>query len=236
MKKLIIIPAYNEEKNINKVIEDIKQNAPGFDYVIINDSSTDQTKEVCIKNGYNLVTLPINLGIGGAMQTGYLYAKRYGYDYAVQFDGDGQHKAEYLEGMLDALLREKLDMVIGSRFIDNEGFQSSISRRIGIVFLSTIIRLVSKTKITDPTSGLRMGNKKVIDSFCEYYPKDYPEPESVTNIIRQDFRVGEVPVIMRERTEGVSSINFTRSIYYMLKVSLAILIDGLKPKAKGDKY
>lgn len=236
MKKLIIIPAYNESRNIERVISDIQDNDLDFDYIIINDCSTDNTKQTCLDNKYNIINLPINLGIGGAMQTGYLYAKKYNYDIAVQFDGDGQHNAKYIKEMFENLQEKNLDMVIGSRFIVSEGFQSSAARRCGISILNRIIKIVSKQNITDPTSGLRMVNKKIIESFCTYYPSDYPEPESVASILRQGFKVGEVPVIMKERVAGKSSINLNRSIYYMAKVSLAILIDGLKPKRKEETY
>lgn len=234
MKKLVIIPAYNEEKNITRVVEDIKLNAPDFDYVIINDCSKDNLKEVCMENGYNIINLPVNLGIGGGMQTGYKYARDNNYDIAIQFDGDGQHDAKYIHKLLEYLESNEVDMVVGSRFLQKEGFQSSRSRRMGIKFLSCLIQLVTKEKILDVTSGFRMVNRKVIDEFCLYYPKDYPEPESIVSVLRNGGKVGEIAVQMKERQEGESSINFTRSIYYMIKVSLAILVDVLKPKYKGE--
>lgn len=234
MKKLIIIPAYNEANNIPKVINDIKLNAPNFDYIIINDCSTDNTKELCKKMNYNVLNLPVNLGIGGGVQAGYKYAQRYDYDIIVQFDGDGQHNAEYIEKLFINMQNKGLDMIIGSRFIENNGFQSSMGRRIGIKILSRLIEIFSKNKITDPTSGFRMINKNILDSFCTYYPKDYPEPESVVDIIRQGFKVGEMPVVMNERISGESSINLMKSIYYMVKVSLAIVINILKPTYKEE--
>ena len=225
---LIIIPAYNEEKNISKVINDIKNHVKNFDYVIINDCSTDKTKEICEKNKYNVINLPINLGIGGGVQTGYLYAKKEGYNYAVQFDGDGQHDAKFLDSMLSVIKKESFDMVIGSRFINNIGFQSSLTRRTGIKFLSWLIKLIGKQEVKDVTSGLRIVNKKLIHEFCDYYPIDYPEPESISYCLRKKYKIKEIPVIMHERENGESSINTIKAIYYMIKVSLSIIVDSLK--------
>lgn len=228
MRKLVIIPAYNEEGNIVKTVTDIKENAPDFDYVIINDCSTDRTLEVCKENGYNVVNLPANLGIGGGVQTGYLYAYRNGYDIAVQFDGDGQHNAEYLEAMADKLVTEQLDMVIGSRFIAKEGFQSSFVRRLGIKYFTLLIKILTRKKITDPTSGMRMVNRSMMALYAEEYPKDYPEPESVVTILKRKKKVQEIPVLMNEREEGVSSISMGKSIYYMIKVSLAVMMAAIR--------
>ncbi|RHP35009.1 glycosyltransferase family 2 protein [Lachnotalea sp. AF33-28] len=230
MKKLAIIPAYNESMNITKTVEDILNNAPGFDYVIVDDCSTDATRSVCRERGFNLLHLPANLGIGGAVQTGYQYARDFGYDIAVQFDGDGQHSAAYLETMVKELKEKQLDMVIGSRFIRKEGFQSTAFRQLGIRYFSLLIRAVTGHTITDPTSGMRMVNRDLIEFFAVDYPKDYPEPESVSAVLRNGKRVGEVPVIMRQRAGGVSSISPSRSIYYMVKVTLAILMVLLRRK------
>ena len=227
-KALIIIPAYNEAQNIEKVITDIKKNTKNFDYIIINDCSTDKTKEICETNRYNLINLPVNLGIGGCVQTGYLYAKKSGYKYAVQFDGDGQHSAKYLEKMLEELKVNKYDMLIGSRFITNEGFQSSGMRRLGIRLLSNLIKFFNKIEIRDVTSGYRLVNNKIIEEFCKYYPKDYPEPESLNYCLRKKYKVNEIPVLMNRRENGVSSINHIKAGYYMLKVSLAIILDNFK--------
>lgn len=228
MKSLVMIPAYNEEQNIVKTVRDIEQNAPDFDYIIINDCSRDNTLEACRSEGLHVLNLPVNLGIGGAVQTGYRYAAQNGYDIAVQFDGDGQHDAAYLTKMRDKLLDEGLDMVIGSRFLLREGFLSSGVRRLGIRYFTRLIRISTGKKITDPTSGMRMANRSVIERFAEDYPKDYPEPESVVCLIRQGKRVEEVPVKMRERENGKSSISFTKSIYYMCKVTFAILIENMR--------
>ena len=209
MKKLIIIPAYNESANIEKTIKMIQENAPEFDYVIINDCSTDDTKKICEKNGYNYIDLPINLGIGGAVQTGYRYGHEEGYEMAVQVDGDGQHDPKFLATMADYLKEHGLDMVIGSRFINKEGFQSSGARRMGIKYFTVLIR-------------------DVMNIFAYDYPKDYPEPESVVAILRQKKNVEEIPVIMKAREGGVSSISPKKSVYYMIKVTLAILIERIR--------
>ena len=228
MKKLVIIPAFNEEGNLEKTIKDIKDNAPDFDYVIINDCSTDTPLEMCRRHGFSYLNLPVNLGIGGAVQTGYRYAYYHGYDIAVQFDGDGQHSASHLEDMVTTLIDTESDMVIGSRFIEKEGFQSSGLRRIGIKYFTGLIKLLTGKKITDPTSGMRMVNKKLLEKFTDEYPKDYPEPESVVTILAEKYKVMEIPVVMNEREEGVSSISLKNSVYYMIKVSFAILIARMK--------
>ena len=228
MKKLIIIPAYNEEENIVNTVKDISENAQDFDYIVINDCSKDSTLEVCRKNRIRIIDLPINLGIGGAVQTGYLYALENGYDCAVQVDGDGQHEAKYLKIMAECMEKESLDMVIGSRFIENEGFQSTGLRRFGIRFFTVLIKLLYGKKITDATSGMRMCNRKVMELFVKDYPRDYPEPETVARLLRHKMKVKEMPVIMRERSAGVSSISLGKSAYYMVKVSLAILIERLR--------
>ena len=228
MKKIIIIPAYNESENIEKTISAITEKASDFDYIIINDCSTDDTLKICERNGYNVVRLPINLGIGGAVQTGYKYAFENGYDLAVQVDGDGQHDPAFLESMAEYLIQNKCDMVIGSRFIKKEGFQSSGTRRIGIKYFTILIHILTGVKITDPTSGLRMINRDVMKMFAAEYPRDYPEPESVVSILRKKKKVEEIPVIMKAREGGVSSISPKKSIYYMIKVTLAILIECIR--------
>ncbi len=232
MKKLIIIPAYNESDNILDTVNDILSNTTDFDYIVINDCSTDNTREICEDNNLNIINLPINLGIGGSVQTGYRYAKDNGYDIAVQFDGDGQHDVRYLDIMADKLLADKCDMVIGSRFIDKEGYQSSFMRRFGIGFFYRLIKIVTGAKITDPTSGFRMIGRNIIEIFANDYPKDYPEPESVVSILRKGMKVEEIPVIMRERQGGISSISPWNSIYYMIKVSIAILVECLGKSGK----
>ncbi len=228
MKKLIIIPAYNEEDNIRSTVEGVLEKAEDFDYVVINDCSSDDTGKICKENDYNVINLPINLGIGGAVQTGYRYGYNKGYDLAVQIDGDGQHNPEFLLKMADFMEKNRVDMVIGSRFIDKEGFQSSAIRRIGIKYFTFLIKILTGKTITDPTSGLRMVNRDIMRMFAVDYPKDYPEPESIVAVLRRKKTVQEIPVIMRERLGGVSSISFKKSIYYMIKVTLAILIERMR--------
>lgn len=223
-KVLIIIPAYNEAANIVKVTDDISLNWPEFDYLLINDGSKDETINICKDNNLNYVDLPINLGIGGAVQTGYRYAKEYGYDIAVQIDGDGQHDVLYLDELIKPLVEGRADITIGSRFLNKEGFQSSIGRRLGISFLSSLIKICTGTKIYDVTSGFRAVNKKFIELYATYYPVDYPEPEAIISAVMNKGKIIEVPVKMRERKFGNSSINWLRSVYYMVKVSLAIII------------
>ena len=224
MKTLVIIPAYNESENIVNTVTTLTTKCPDIDYIIINDCSTDNTEQICKENGYNYLSLPINLGIGGGMQTGYRYAKENGYDIAVQFDGDGQHNAEYINALTEPIKNGEANLVIGSRFINKEGFQTSFMRRLGINLLCGVLRLCGHVKITDATSGFRAASKDVIDFFSENYAQDYPEPESIIATSLSGFTVKEVPVVMNERTGGVSSISSLKSVYYMIKVTLAILI------------
>ena len=224
-KKLIIIPAYNEENNILRTINVIEKDAPDFDYIVINDCSTDRTEIILEENGINHLTLPVNLGIGGAVQTGYQYAQQHEYDIAVQMDGDGQHVPAYLDRMSEILEQGQADMVIGSRFIEKTGFQSSGFRRSGIRYFSGLIKLCTGRRITDPTSGQRMIGKRVIAEFAEEYPKDYPEPETAVTIMKKGYEVKEIPVMMKEREGGKSSIGLLDSMYYMIKVTLAILLE-----------
>ena len=184
-------------------------------------------RELCKTEKFHVINLPVNLGIGGAVQTGYQYAMENDYDLAVQVDGDGQHDARFLNTMADYLLENKVNMVIGSRFIEKKGFQSSGIRRLAFVFYG-IDSMPHRKKITDPTSGLRMADSEIIKMFAQNYPKDYPEPETVVSVIRKGKRVEELPVEMHERQGGVSSISPKKSIYYMIKVSLAIIIECLR--------
>ena len=191
---LVIIPAYNEAGAIVGTVEDIKQNARSFDYVIINDCSTDATGQLCEEHGYNVVKLPVNSGIGAAVQTGYMYAARYGYDYAIQVDGDGQHDARFLEYMAEYIEKEGVNMLIGSRFLEKEGFQSTGLRRVGIRYFTWLIKCLTGETITDPTSGMRIVDRAVIEFFAREYPKDYPEPETVMQILKMGMKVKEIPV------------------------------------------
>ena len=232
MKILVVIPAYNERESIASTAERLKKEAPGLDYVVINDCSKDDTAQLLAAHGMHFIDLPVNLGIGGAVQTGYRYALAHGYDGAVQVDGDGQHDPAFLSVMAKTLEEERADMVIGSRFIRHEGFQSSFARRVGILYFTRLIRLLTGKTITDPTSGLRMIGRKGIAMFAKEYPRDYPEPESVVELLRSGGKVLEIPVVMRERQGGTSSIRFRNSVYYMIKVTLAILIACIRKKGE----
>lgn len=224
VKILLIIPAYNEADNIGHVVENLIRNFPQYDYVVINDGSTDRTGKLCMEKGYQVLNHPINLGIGGAVQTGYRYALKYGYDIAVQLDGDGQHDPSYVRNVIEPLLNDEADVVIGSRFLKKEGFQSSRSRRAGINILSNLIWLCTGKRVRDVTSGFRAVNQRFIAIYAEDYPSDYPEPEAIITAVMHRGRVTEVPVVMKEREGGTSSINFRKSVYYMIKVTLAILV------------
>ena len=223
-KVLLIIPAYNEEESLRSLIEEIKAVCPEVDYLVVNDCSSDDTERLLDELGANYITLPCNMGIGGAVQSGYRYAAQNGYDIAIQIDGDGQHDVRFVKDMVKLIEDKQADVVIGSRFIDKEGFQSSQARRIGIRILSMLIRLMCGAKVKDVTSGFRAVNRRFIELFAENYPDDYPEPEVIVTAKLYGAVIKELPVVMRERTTGKSSINLKRSIYYMIKVSLAIII------------
>jgi len=232
-KILVIIPCYNEEKNIDKVVQNIQNYKVSnnlsdciIDYLIINDCSKDDTLEICKEKKYNFISLPVNLGIGGGVQAGYLYAYERGYDIAIQHDGDGQHDPLYFFNVITPILSGQADIVIGSRFVDKwggGGYKSSGLRRFGISFLSKLISLCTGVKIYDVTSGYRAVNRRFIKLFAAHYAQDYPEPEAIMDAALHKARIMEVPVIMREREEGKSSISPIKSIYYMIKVSIAIL-------------
>lgn len=223
MKVLIIIPAYNEALNIESVIDSISEAGCDYDYLVVNDSSTDGTEEVLNQNSFNYVSLPVNLGIGGAVQTGYKYARDNGYDVAIQMDGDGQHNPEYYKEAVDIIAQGGADIVIGSRFIEKEGFQTSFMRRFGIKLLSILIKLVCGETVRDVTSGYRIVNRRFIEYFAEEYAQDYPEPEAIVAAKLNGAVIKEMPVIMNEREEGESSISPLKSVIYMIKVTLAII-------------
>ena len=235
LKVLIIVPAFNEAGSIENVVSTIKTKCPEYDYLIVNDGSMDETAQICKDKRFNFVSLPQNLGIGGAVQTGYKYALENDYDIAVQTDGDGQHDVSYIKNMLEVMKNEQADIVIGSRFINKEGFQSSALRRMGIVFLSGLIKLCTGVRVKDVTSGFRLVNRKFIKIYASDYPRDYPEPEAIVSAVMHYGKIKEVPVIMNERMAGESSINPMKSIYYMIKVSLAIIICRISFGRKGKK-
>ena len=228
MKILIIIPAYNEEASIPGVIRDLRDHVPDADILVVNDGSRDGTARVARAMGAMLLDLPFNLGIGGAVQAGCIYARRNDYDVAVQFDGDGQHLASEIRKLLEPLAAGKADLVIGSRFLVPGGYRAPLLRKIGIGIFSFVLSRILKTSVTDSTSGFRAANRKVIEFFARTYPDDYPEVEALVLLHKMNMRMTEVPVIMRERTGGTSSITPIRSAYYMTKVLMAIFIDLMK--------
>jgi glycosyltransferase involved in cell wall biosynthesis len=225
--QLAIVPAFNESASIARVVDELRAHAPGFDVVVVDDGSTDDTADRARSAGAEVLRHPYNLGIGGAVQSGYMYAAERGYDVAVQVDGDGQHDPRCLGYMLEQLTEHpELDMVTGSRFLaaDGDGFRSSAPRRLGIRIFSWVLSRIVGQQVTDPTSGLRMAGRRGIDLFARDYPHDYPEVEAVLLMHAHQLASVELPVKMRERTGGVSSINSTRSVYYMIKVLLAVFV------------
>lgn len=232
-KLLAIVPAYNEAGAIVDTISDLWSHAPGFDVLVIDDGSTDDTGDLAERAGAKVLRLPFNLGIGGAVQSGYIFAREQGYDVAVQVDGDGQHAASMLPQLLEHLrAHPELNMVTGSRFLEErpDGYRSSASRRVGIRIFARLLSTIVGRPVTDPTSGMRMVDRRGIDLFARDYPHDYPEVEAVLMMHAHRLSAAEVPVQMRERMSGESSISTTKSAYYMIKVSLAILVGLLRAR------
>ena len=228
-KVLLIIPAYNEEENILKTCNKIKKENKELDFIVINDGSKDNTLKILKENNIPHIDLIHNLGIGGAVQTGYKYALEHNYDIAVQFDGDGQHDVRYVEKLIKPIIDDEADFTIGSRFIEElSTFKSSKARRIGINIISFFIKLFTGKKIYDTTSGFRAVNKDIIKFFAIYYPIEYPEPVSTTELLKQGKRVKEVSVEMNEREGGVSSIRAWKNAYYMFNVILSIIIVSIR--------
>ena len=217
---LIMIPAYNEEENIELVVERLRQNFPQYDYVVINDGSKDRTAEICREKGYNLVDLPVNLGLAGSFQAGIRYAYRKGYPYAVQIDGDGQHRPEYIERML-VKMKEGYDIVIGSRFVNAK--KPMTMRMLGSNLIETAIRLTTGATIKDPTSGMRLYDRKMIEEFAKGLNYG-PEPDTISYLIRQGAKVAEVPVVMDERVGGVSYLTPIKAARYMIQMLVSILL------------
>jgi len=222
MRSIAIIPAYNEAAAIVDVARSVIDK--GIDVIVINDGSSDDTEKCCRRNKIPVISLKNNLGIGGAVQCGYRYAYENGYDIAFQFDGDGQHDINSFDVLIQPILDRQADFVIGSRFLGEVTFRSTWLRRVGIKWISFMLRFITGKRITDPTSGYRAANAKVIEFFAKNYPVDYPEPESTMWLIKKGFHVNEVSVSMFAREHGSSSINSLKSVYYMIKVSLALLI------------
>lgn len=233
MKAIVVIPAFNEEENILNTVKKIKKFDKNLDYIVINDGSTDNTKQLLEENNVNFIDLPFNLGIGAAVQTGYKYAFRNGYDVAIQFDGDGQHDITYVYKLIKQI-ENGYNIAIGSRYIENiSKFKSTRSRQLGIKIISFLIKLLSGKKIKDVTSGYRAIDRNVMELFCNYYPFDYPEPITNYALLKLGYKVSEVAVNMFERTGGKSSIDIFKSIYYMFNVILSIIL--FKPKKFKEK-
>lgn len=217
---LIVIPAYNEEENIERVVDNLIRNYPEFDYVVVNDGSKDRTAQICREKGYNLLDLPVNLGLAGGFQAGLKYAWRNGYDYAIQFDGDGQHRPEFIRAMKEKM-EEGYDIVIGSRFVTEK--KPKTMRMLGSNLISGAIRLTTGVRVKDPTSGMRMFQRKMIEEFA--LSLNYgPEPDTVSYLLRQGAKVAEVQVKMDERIAGVSYLNPVNAVKYMTKMLFSILI------------
>ena len=234
---LAIVPAYNEAGSISAVVREILDEAPDFDVVVVDDGSTDATAERARAAGAAVIRHPFNLGIGGAVQTGYAYAVEHGYAIAVQVDGDGQHDPRDIARLLAHLrANPQLDMVAGSRFLDptGSGYRSSATRRIGIRLFAWVMSRVVRRPVTDPTSGFRMTRRRGIDLFARDYPHDYPEVEAILLTHAHRLESAEVPVVMRPRTSGTSSINSTQSAYYMVKVLLAVLVGLFRARPAVD--
>ncbi|MCI9629470.1 glycosyltransferase family 2 protein [Thomasclavelia cocleata] len=231
---LMILPAYNEEDNIlkayNKICEYNNAHKTNYDVIVINDCSTDNTLKICLENKIPVIPLIHNLGIGGAVQTGYKYALENDYDVALQYDGDGQHDVKYVENIIRPILNGEADLVIGSRFIDDSSseFKSSFARQLGIKVISFFIKFVSGKKIYDVTSGFRAAGRLVIEDFAKSYPIDYPEPITNAELLKKKYEIKEVPVSMNEREGGISSINSWKTVYFMINVVLSILVVGIR--------
>ena len=227
-KNLAIVPAYNESGAIVTTVRDLREHAPEFDVVVVDDGSTDMTASLAAQAGADVLCLPFNLGIGGAMQSGYMYALEHDYDLAVQVDGDGQHDPREIGALLAHLRSHReLNMVTGSRFLercDDGGYRSSASRRLGIRLFGFVLSRVTGRPVTDPTSGFRMCDRKAIELFAADYPHDYPEVEAVLMVHAHRLESAELPVRMKARTGGTSSIGSTQSVYYMIKVLLALFV------------
>ncbi|MBL8012390.1 MAG: glycosyltransferase family 2 protein [Candidatus Omnitrophica bacterium] len=231
-KILIIIPAYNERANIRNTLKEIWALDVKTDVIVIDDGSKDATAQEARQAGAKVISLPFNLGIGGAVQTGFQFASQNDYDIAIQVDADGQHDVGYIRTILSPVLNNESDIVIGSRFMPQQekGYRSSFARRLGIGFFVRLIGVLTGSLIYDPTSGFRAYNKKMIRIFARHYPHDFPEPEAIVLAGKFGAKIKELPVVMRKRQGGESSIRYLKSLYYMVKVTFAILLDMLKTR------
>jgi glycosyltransferase involved in cell wall biosynthesis len=223
-RRIAIVPAFNEEHTVAQVIEEIRAFDPGFAIVVVDDGSSDRTAVVAERLGVQVLRLPFNLGIGGAVQTGYQYALGNGFELAVQVDGDGQHNPQEIARLVDPILDGSADMVVGTRFAEGGGYRGTRLRRVGIHLFAGLVSLIVGQRVTDTTSGFRAVNRRGIRLFASDYPHDYPEVEATVLLARHRLRMVEVPVVMRIRQTGSSSITALRSVYYMVKVLLALFI------------
>jgi glycosyltransferase involved in cell wall biosynthesis len=230
MRKAAVVPAYNEAGSIASVIAEIREADPEFEIVVVDDGSTDRTAEIADAAGAYVLSLPYNLGIGAAVQTGLQYAYQEGFDLAVQIDGDGQHDPRELALLLEPVLWDKADIAVGSRFAGERRYRAPLGRRLGIALFAGIVSAIVRQRVTDTTSGFRAMNRRGIRLFAADYPHDYPEVEATVLVFRHRLRFVEVPVAMRQRETGRSSITAFRSLYYMGKVSLALFVGLLRPR------
>lgn len=238
MRMLAIVPAYNEARNLPTVLTALRREVPTCDVCVVDDGSSDDTAQVATRLGATVLRNPHNLGIGGAVQAGYLWARDHGYDIAIQIDGDGQHDPSFIPATAAPLIEGRAEIVIGSRFLTEGGARSTWVRRMGIRYLTWLLRLRCGVRVTDPTSGFRAAGRRAIELFARQYPSDYPEPEAIALAVRNGLHVQELPMRMREREHGSSSINAWRTVYYLVKVSLALLLlpaVTIRPEAQPEK-
>jgi hypothetical protein len=225
VRRIAVVPAFNEERNIGRLLAELAALDPDLEVVVVSDGCTDRTAEVAETAGAHVVALPFNIGIGGAVQTGFRFAWEGGYELAVRLDGDGQHDPAQLRTVVEPVVAGEADLAIGSRFLEGGGYRSSAARRIGIRVLARVVSWIAHQRLTDTTSGFQALNRRAIRLFAADLPHDYPEVEGLVMAIRHHLRVKEVPVTMREREHGRSSIGSLASVYYMIKVLLAVFVD-----------
>jgi len=225
LRRVAIVPAFNEERNVGRVLDELRALDPGLDLVVVSDGSADRTAEVAEAHGAHVLRLPFNLGIGGAVQTGFRYAWEEGYELAVRLDGDGQHDPSELRALVAPVVAGEADLAVGSRFVAGGGYRSSAARRVGIRILARVVSAIARQRLTDTTSGFQACNRRAIGVYAADLPHDYPEVEGIVLAIRRRVRLVEVPVTMREREHGRSSIGALASIYYMIKILLALFVD-----------